>query len=238
MFLKRIASSFSKSHHLVIPYYNKGYQHPIYNELVAGLVKDGLKIKDVDGFIYAFNNVIASINHEDFNEFANKTCDSELVKGFETGLKRLKDNNQFIEPIYDPEIEEEIIISDITFCFELNDDESYYLQKPIFKLEFSQSKLEFYNSLAKMLKDPINQFRIGPKLTLILDCFIKCKTSIKIQNFDLHPYAYHAVKFQAIKQQDQNKNMFGSLIGMSVDQMVLGQNYNWRITNIDNFLKR
>ena len=70
-----------------------GYQHPIYNELVAGLVKDGLKIKDVDGFIYAFNNVIASINHEDFNEFANKTCDSELVKGFETGLKRLKDNN-------------------------------------------------------------------------------------------------------------------------------------------------
>ncbi|CAD8074826.1 unnamed protein product [Paramecium sonneborni] len=235
MFLKRIASSFSRSHHhLVIPYYNKGFQQPFNKSKTTEFVKEGLNIKDPDGFIYAFNNVIASINHEDFTEFANITCDSELVKGFETGLKRLKDNNQLIEPIYDPEIEEEIIFSNYGICFELNDEQSYYLQKPNWQLELAEIKFEFYNILHQMLKNPITQ---GPKLTVILDCFIKCKTSIKIQNFELHPYAYHAVKFMA-KKHVHDLNILSMMKESNFEKLLLGQSYNWRIINIDNFLKR
>ena len=87
-----------------------------------------MKIDNPEGFVYAFNNLIASINHEDFLEFANKTCDPELVKAFESGMKRLKDNNQFIEPIFDPEIEEEVIYAEPTFCFEIDCKKSYYEQ--------------------------------------------------------------------------------------------------------------
>jgi len=41
------------------------------------------------GFIFAFNNLIGSINHEDFLEFADKICDKPLVKKFEEGLNRI-----------------------------------------------------------------------------------------------------------------------------------------------------
>lgn len=94
MFLKRIAFTFSKTHHhLVIPYYNKGkiifswgFKHPVENPGAIQLAKDALKIENPEGFVYAFNNLIASINHEDFIEFANKTCDPQLVTAFESGM--------------------------------------------------------------------------------------------------------------------------------------------------------
>ncbi|CAD8070276.1 unnamed protein product [Paramecium sonneborni] len=235
MFIKRIASSFSKSHHhLVIPYYNKGIQNPINNRKALNFVTEDLNMKDPDGFIYAFNNVIASINHEDFIEFANQTCDSELVKGFQTGFKRLKDNNQFIEPIYDPEIEEEILFSAYSVCFELDDGKSYYLQKPNWELDLIDMKIEFYNIFHSMIRNPITS---RPKLTVILDCFIKCKTSIKIQNFELHPYSYHAVKFMSQKHK-HDTNILTLLKESNFEKLLLGKNYNWRIINIDNFLKR
>lgn len=50
------------------------------------LVKDTLQI-DPAGFIYAFNNLIASIHHSDFQLFARQVCDSHLALAFEDGLE-------------------------------------------------------------------------------------------------------------------------------------------------------
>lgn len=103
-----------------------GYKNPPFDVASRRLITKEYEF-DESGFIFAFNNLISSLHHEDFYEFAQKTCDPQLVEGFKNGMEKLKADDRKVEIVFDPDIEEEISFAQPpNILLEVDQDQSLY----------------------------------------------------------------------------------------------------------------
>ncbi|KAM3132391.1 hypothetical protein pb186bvf_015491 [Paramecium bursaria] len=214
---QRVINRFAK---MIIPYNHKGLK-PQRDRFLEFAVASKTSMKtyvqdfNAEGFIFAFNNLISSINDDDFLEFARSSIDLQLARRFEDGLDIIRSQNQKIEIFHDDEIEEDLMINKTQFHFGLDIDTPFYDQSP--SLSMNENNVFF--------QQPNLQF-------LELGMYIKCKTSLKLPNQNHYPHVYHYVQFLGVGDKPlKNGRSFLSQFMKEVEIE------HWRIVNIDNFLK-